>query len=112
MKSRFIVCLIIASLWLGAALPASAYSYGEAVIPPEVLYSRDLKQRVVVPGKVNVNQAGLNELLTLPGMDENLALKMMRARPLKSREDFLKMPFISPRNVQLLLQQIENKIEF
>lgn len=122
--SRFVVCLntaralyrtaaaLLALLWLGAVLPAMAYSYGEALIPPEVLYSRDLRQRVVVPGKVNVNKADLNELLSLPGMDENLALKLIRVRPLKSREDFRKMPFISPRNIQLLLQQIENKIEF
>jgi DNA uptake protein ComE-like DNA-binding protein len=111
--SQFWPCLTVAWLLALTSAPAAlAYSYAEPAVPPEVLFSRDLRQRVVVPGKVNVNRADMNELLSLPGMNENIALKIMRVRPLKNREDFMKMPFISPRNVQQLLQQIENKIEF
>lgn len=116
-KHNRLSLLVLAGLLVLAPLaalqpPGFAASYAEPAIPPEVVYAHDLRQRITVPQRVNVNKASLNDLLTLPGMDENMALKLLRMRPIQTKEDFLQMPFVSPRNVQLLLQRIDGKIEF
>ena len=65
-----------------------------------------------MPRKVNVNRAGLNELQTLPGLNESLALKLMRLRPLKNVEDFYALPWFDQREVQLLIESLQHRIEF
>lgn len=50
-----------------------------------------------VPARVNVNQASLSELKTLPGIDDNLALKLIRARqqaPLRMLDDLTRLPWL------------------
>jgi len=81
--------------------------------PPEVAYADDLRQKVKVPEKININTSGLNQLKALPGFNEELALKVMRCRPCENVQDFYKkLPGMSKKNIDLLIKQIEPKIQF
>lgn len=92
---------------------AHAMTRGVPYYPPEVAYADDLRQTVTVPEKVNINTSGLNELKALPGFNEELALKVMRCRPCESVQDFYKkMPGMSKKNIDLLIKQIQPKIQF
>jgi DNA uptake protein ComE-like DNA-binding protein len=92
---------------------AVAATMGQPYYPSEVAYADDLRQKVTMPTKVNINTSGLNELKSLPGFNEELALKVMRSRPCHGVQDFYKkMPGLSKKNIELLIKQIEPKIQF
>lgn len=92
---------------------ALAATYGEPYAPPELAYANDLRQTVTMAKRVNINQTGLNQLKVLPGFDEELALKVMRVRPFEGVQDFYrKMPDLSKKNIDLLIQQIQPKVMF
>lgn len=101
-------------LWGGLVSPlAMAATLEQPFYPPEVAYADDLRQTVTVPEKVNINTSGLNQLKSLPGFNEELALKVMRCRPCEGIQDFYrKMPGMSKKNIDLLIKQIEPKILF
>jgi DNA uptake protein ComE-like DNA-binding protein len=85
----------------------------ETYIPPELVFSDDLKQKITVPEKININLSSLNQLLALPGFDEELALKVIRNRPFIGIQDFYrKMPDLGKKNMDRLIEQIQSKILF
>ncbi|MEB3288185.1 MAG: helix-hairpin-helix domain-containing protein [Vampirovibrionales bacterium] len=109
------LCLLVACLSLQAALlpqAAMAYSYSENYFDPQVQYHRDLSQKVRVNKKINLNKASLNELKTLPGVDDNLALKLMRMRPIEGIRDFNRMQWVNPKEVQQLIQNLNGRVSF
>lgn len=92
--------------------PVQAYSFSESYIAPEVMYADQLAQKIQVPTKINLNRASFNEIKTLPGMDESMALKLMRIRPLENIRDFYRMPWVSPKDVQVLIQRVQSRVTF
>jgi hypothetical protein len=113
LKKPFITAL--AAFCLGALLansPSYAASFSESYIPPEIRYSDDLAQKVRIPKRVNVNQASLNELMTLPGIDENIALKMMRIRPVEGILDIQRLPFLNQKQLNQIINGIQKRVEF
>lgn len=110
-----LACATILSVGLGgiAGTVATAATLQQPYFPPEMSYADDLRQTVTVPQKVNINTGGLNQLKSLPGFDEELALKVIRCRPCEGIQDFYKkMPGLSKKNIDLLIKQIEPKILF
>ncbi len=108
-------CLVTLFMALyGVQVPlAQAYSAHTRYIPPEIVYADDLRQRVTLPQRLNLNRAGLNDLKTLPGFDEELALKVMRNRPFEDVQDFYrKMPEVGTPRIDRLIQQIQPKVIF
>ncbi len=102
---------------LGVLLSLGATVWGatleEPYAPPEIAYAHDLRQSVTVARRVNINKTGLNQLKALPGLDEELALKVMRVRPFEGVQDFYrKMPDLSKKNMDLLIQQLQPKVLF
>ncbi len=91
---------------------AMAATFREEYIPPEVAYAHHLQYRLRAPGKVNLNQASLQELQCLPGVDESVGLKLMRLRPLKSFEDFQQLPYTDAKAVQRLIERLRTYVEF
>jgi DNA uptake protein ComE-like DNA-binding protein len=89
-----------------------AATFREEYIPPEVAYAHHLQYRLRAPGKVNLNQASLQELQCLPGVDESVGLKLMRLRPLKSFEDFQQLPYTDAKAVQRLIERLRTYVEF
>jgi DNA uptake protein ComE-like DNA-binding protein len=78
---------------------------------PEVLHADNFRQSVYVPRKTNVNTAPLAELMSLPGIDMNIALKLIRVRPVSSLEDIeRKMPTLTPSSIQQLIQYLDPKV--
>lgn len=47
---------------------------------PDIFNARYLQKKVTMPRVVNLNTASINELKTLPGIDESTALKIQRLR--------------------------------
>lgn len=106
-------CLIF--LWLCFLMTASSWaaSYQDIYIAPEMMYSKDLGQTIQVPKQMNLNQVSLNQIRTLPGFDDNLALKVIRNRPFRGMQDFYeKMPVQDRKHLQWVIQQVETSIRF
>lgn len=103
-------------LLLAAALDlpqsARAANYSDAYVPPEIAYAGDLAQHVTLPGRINVNKGTLNELKLIPGLDEELALKVMRGRPYADIQDFYKKLPLDKKQLDRLIQQIQPKVLF
>jgi hypothetical protein len=105
--SACLVCLLPAS---GRAIAATLW---DPYIPPEVAFADDLRQRVTIPAKVNINRSNLNELQVLPGFNEEIALKVMRGRPFEGVQDFYKkLPGLDKKNIDRLIEQVQPKILF
>ena len=80
---------------------------------PDLTYADDLRQKVTIPSQVSINHGTLNQLMVLPGFDEEIALKIMRNRPFKGLQDFYnKMPGLSRKNIDRLIQQVQPKLLF
>lgn len=65
-----------------ACLPAQAYEFANAYYPvnlDQVVHKRSLYH--AAPSKLDLNEADFNQLLLLPDMTPNLALKLIRLRP-------------------------------
>ena len=90
---------------------ADAFAVSESYIPPEIVYKRQLKHRLQLPQRVNLNSAGFSELMTLPGFDENVALKLMRMRPVENIRDLQNLPWTTPRQIKNLIDGIQHRVE-
>lgn len=106
----FIPLMLLPGVLLSAEVFAA--SYRDSYLPPEIVYATDLGQRLPVPRRINVNRADVNELMTLPGVTENIALKLIRIRPVKDLRDFHRMPWLGPKQVERLIDRIQSRIEF
>lgn len=108
-----LACLWV-SLFLGL-LPSVAIAepLWATYMPPELTYADDLRQKITIPGQVSINHGSLNQLMALPGLDEEIALKIMRNRPFEGVQDFYKkMPGLSRKNIDRLIQQLQPKLLF
>ena len=107
---RCLMVLLLTALLLETG--AWAASYESPYLPPEILHAEDLAQVIPVPPKVNINRANVNHLKALPGVDESIALKLMRMRPVEGFQDFYKMPWISRKEIERLIDGLRHRIEF
>lgn len=104
--------LILGCILLQSAM-GWAFSLQNSYIPPEIAYAEDLKQRVSMPEKLELNTMNLGELKNLPGLSEDWALKILRNRPFADVQDFYKrMPGVSSKQLQLLIQQWQPHLKF
>ena len=56
--------------------------------------------------KINVNRASLKQLMTLPGVDEDLAKRIVAGRPYKNSSQFFQTIRVAPLDVQRLGSRI------
>jgi DNA uptake protein ComE-like DNA-binding protein len=94
------------------AQPAHAASLWDSYMPPELAYADDLRQKVKLSGQVNINRASLNQLETLPGLDQELALKIMRHRPFENIQEFYRMSGVEKKQIDRLIRQLQPKVIF
>ncbi len=73
---------------------------------PERVYRDTMGFGVTVSGKVGLNEAGLNELLTVPGMNQSMAVKVMKARPFSGWEDLYRLPGVDQQQVDAWLARV------
>ena len=107
--------IVIASFILFFKLDAVAFASLKAFVHPDFLYLRQMRVRTSLPKMVNLNQADVAELLTLPGVNEDMALKMMRFRKtqqMKTVQDLYKMRFVEKRELERLIERIEPRVSF
>lgn len=62
--------------------------------------------RIIQLKKIDINKASFEQLMALPEINEDLALKIMRKRPVKSLEELVRLPYINMDRMQLILQGI------
>lgn len=106
-------CLLIALISTVIATPtANAISYSETFMTPEIQYQRELSQKIRISKQINLNQASMNELKTLPGVDENVALKIIRIRPIENVRDIQRLPWMNTKEIQQLIQGLQGRIRF
>ncbi len=101
--------LIFQTLLFAAAEERPAY------IHPEIFHARQLRKKIVMPGAVNLNYAGLSELKTLPGVNQSVALKILRLRSnqsISSMNDLYNLSGIQPQQLSQLINAIDGKVSF
>lgn len=114
MRTRYHSIAIWSLIALGALMmpAASGYSLQDSYVPPEIAHTEALRPRVTLPSKVNINTANLNQLSVLPGFDEELALKVIRHRPMAEIRDFYRIPGLEPKYLERLIQSFQPRIIF
>lgn len=111
-QTKRLLCALSLALLMAAPM-AKAESLWATFIPPELAYSDDLRQKITIPTMVNINHGSLNQLMVLPGFDEEVALKIMRNRPFEGVQDFYKkMPGMSKKNIDQLIEHVQPKLLF
>ncbi len=107
------ILLLLLSWAQGLSHPATAATFWDTYVPPELAFQDDLRQSITLPQRINVNLDSLNQLKTLPGLNEDIALKVMRNRPYTDVQDFYrKLPGLDKKRIDRLIQQIQPKIKF
>jgi hypothetical protein len=100
---------VLLTLMVGMLLQGNclAASLGQSYFPPEVSSSYYRHSRFRPRWQINLNRASVTELKTLPGIDDNIALKLRRIRPLSSPDDLYRLPKVPRSQVNQLIQQIK-----
>ena len=76
-------------------------------IPPELNYLNDKRVKLK---KLDLNTASLQQLMNLPQINEDIALKIMRKRPIKSLEDIYYLPFLDVDRVKIIIDGLNNLV--
>lgn len=112
-KQAFILAAAVCAALVGSCREARAGLTMNPYIPPEIVYADNLRQNIKLPPeKIDINHISLNQLRILPGFDENLALKVMRSRPFEDVQDLYKLPGLSKKEVDRLIDQLQPQIIF
>ncbi len=61
--------------------------------------------------KLDLNTANLDQLLALPEINEDLALKIMRRRPIQTLEDLYHLPYISIDRSKIIMKGISGYVK-
>lgn len=79
----------------------------EPYFPPEALVPPRYRERLALaPLPIDLNRATLAELMTLPGIDESLALQLLEARPFASLKDIGGLRLMRPWQAEALLDRL------
>lgn len=60
--------------------------------------------------KLDLNKANLQQLLALPEINEDLALKIIRRRPLNYLNDLEKLPYIDEKRMKIIIKGFSNLV--
>jgi hypothetical protein len=112
-QGKPILTAALAGMLMGNLPPAWAATFWDPYIPPEVAFADHLRQKVTIPAAININQGGLSQLKVLPGVDEDIALKVMRNRPFVDIQDFYsKLPGLDKKRIDRLIEQVKPHLIF
>ncbi|MEW5820270.1 MAG: helix-hairpin-helix domain-containing protein [Cyanobacteriota bacterium] len=76
-------------------------------ISPDIYFPRG---KVVKLQKLDLNQASLEQLMALPEINEDLALKIMRRRPIRTLEDVIRLPYIDMDRMKIIVKGFANLV--
>ncbi|HEY9746704.1 MAG TPA: helix-hairpin-helix domain-containing protein [Oculatellaceae cyanobacterium] len=104
---------LLAFLFLFRPDNAHAYAFQDSYIPPELASISDFRQRVTIFEHFEVNGMSWQELQAVPGINEDIALKILRYRPFSDIQDFYKrMPGATSKPLNRWMQQLQPKLRF
>jgi hypothetical protein len=63
-----------------------------------------------LPGRINLNTADFNELMSLPVMSESLALQLLELRPLRSFKDLYRLESLTPSQTARLIEVLQTQV--
>lgn len=111
---KHLAMILVLTMVISSSFHQNAYcmSSQNSYIAPEVLHSDFLSHRVHVNRKININKASMQELMTLPGVNEDIALKIMRVRPVEDIKDLKEIRYLSPKQIQTLIDAFTNRVAY
>lgn len=75
--------------------------------PPDIYYPAG---RTIKLEKLDINKANIEQLMSLPEINEDLALKIARRRPIKSLQDLTHLPYIDINRMKIILKGLANLV--
>lgn len=109
-KSLFINIFIVFTISLGQVY-AQQLGNNKATmklyIPPEIDYPAG---KTIKLNKLDLNNASLQQIMSLPQINEDIALKIIRKRPIKSLEDIYHLPFLDVNRVKIIINGFGNLV--
>lgn len=75
-------------------------------LPPDIYYFPPGK--LLILRKLDLNKASYQQLIALPQINEDLALKIISKRPIKTLDDLYKLPFMNKDRMQVIISGIAN----
>ena len=105
MRNLKVIIVVIFCLIMPSALCAQQNGNNAPVIKkyisPDVYYFPEKKIRLK---KLDLNKASLEQLMALPEINEDLALKIMRRRPIKTLQDIINLPYIDIDRMKIIVK--------
>lgn len=75
--------------------------------PPDIYIPHG---RTIKLEKVDINKANLQQLMALPEINESLALKIMRRRPVKYLNELERLPYMNMDRMKLILKGLQHMV--
>lgn len=104
---------IVLMMFIYIGLPVFGQQNGNNVgvlrryLPPDIYWPPGKQERLY---KLDINNASLEQLMSLPHINEDLALKIMNRRPVKSLQDLARLPYIDMDRMKLILKGISHLV--
>jgi Helix-hairpin-helix motif len=112
---RFLLAGLCTLTYCGfATVPALALDYSQPFYPDFMQkLPRAEEQHHKLPfGLLNINQADLNQLMAIPTMTENMALKIIRYRPFRQASDLNRLSALPIRERERLIRITSTRLQF
>jgi hypothetical protein len=106
--------ILIALIQIACLLPVSAQQTGNnsviirRYLPPDIYYPPGREIRLE---KIDLNKAELDQLLALPEINEDLALKIMQRRPIDTLEDLYNLPYINIDRAKIIIDSFSGYVK-
>ena len=75
--------------------------------PAELYYPAGRKIKLQ---KLDLNKASLQQIMALPQVNEDMAIKIMRRRPIRSLEDLYNLPYLNVDRVKTIVDSMANLV--
>lgn len=76
-------------------------------LPPDVYYPPG---KILKLKKLDLNKASYEQLLALPAVNEDLALKILSKRPIKTLDDLYNLPLINRPRMEVIINGMSNYV--
>ena len=110
LKISFIVIIILLATnfsKVSAQQLGSNWSAAKHYVDSDINYPQG---KTIKLNKLDLNKASLQQLMSLPCINEDMALKIIRRRPIKSLEDLYNLAYLDVSRVKIILKGITNLV--
>lgn len=101
---KILLCLVFALLLIKPVVAQMTGSNADAIRdyrPPDIFLPHG---RTIKLEKLDINKANIQQLMALPEINEDVALKIMQKRPIKYLNELENLPYLSSSRVKLIIK--------